>query len=136
MKPCCSLLQNKKCTTEITCPYLHSDFPCKYYYLSLPCPQGDKCQFMHNGPLAPRLLEALRSHILDLLSSKPSCVETYFVQQMHQIDSIYQRLMNFQKIQREESQIIEVLDDCDEDPILISDEGSNECNENVCFFVF
>ena len=135
MKPCCSLLENKKCTTEITCPYLHSDFPCKYYYLSLTCPQGNKCQFMHNGPLAPPLLEGLRSHILDLLSSKPSCVETYFVQQMHQIDSIYQRLINFQKIQREESQI-EVLDDCDGDPILISDEGSNECNENVSFFVF
>lgn len=114
---------------------MHSDFPCKYYYLNLSCAQGHKCQFMHNGPLAPQLLEALHNHILDLLSSKPSNVEIYFIQQMRQIDNLHQRLMNFQNIKHVESEVIEISDDCDEGQISISDDISNKCSKNVSFSV-
>ncbi|XP_065371667.1 uncharacterized protein LOC135963653 [Calliphora vicina] len=131
LRPCVYILQNTKCLSEMTCPYLHSDFPCKYYYLNLPCPQGFKCQFMHNGPLEPKLMEALRIHILDLLSTKPTAVETHFIQQLHNIEDLTQRLLAFQENQHQQTyEIIEVMDDADEDQVLVIDESSDDVNAN------
>lgn len=115
----------------MTCSHMHSDFPCKYYYLNIPCPEGFKCQFMHNGPLQPKLKEALRNHILDLLSMNPSAVETYFVQQIHLIDDLSKRLQSFQIKQDPSNEIIELIDDGDEDNALVIDESSDDISTNV-----
>lgn len=136
-------MQSRKCLNEMTCPYLHSDFPCKYYYLNLQCPLDFKCQYMHNGPLEPILMEALRNHILDLLSTKPTVLETYFIQQLHNIEDLSQRLQSFQKIAEEPQQVfevIEVMDDEDdvgdeeeEEQVLVIDESNEDINANVSY---
>ncbi|XP_037821727.1 inner centromere protein A-like isoform X2 [Lucilia sericata] len=131
LQPCIYTLQSKKCLSEMTCKFLHSDFPCKYYYLNLQCPKDFKCQFMHNGPLEPKLMEALRSHILDLLTTKPSAVETHFIEQLHSIEDLTQRLLAFEKNHEQQTcEIIEVMDDNDEEQVLVIDESSDEVQTN------
>ncbi|XP_046803885.1 uncharacterized protein LOC124419281 [Lucilia cuprina] len=131
LQPCIYTLQSKKCLSEMTCKFLHSDFPCKYYYLNLQCPKDFKCQFMHNGPLEPKLMEALRSHILDLLTTKPSAVETHFIEQLHNIEDLTQRLLAFERNHEKQTcEIIEVMDDNDEEQVLVIDESSNELQTN------
>lgn len=44
------------------CNFMHSEFPCKYYYLGLICPAKD-CLYLHGGPLSDFLKKVLVDHI-------------------------------------------------------------------------
>lgn len=44
------------------CNFMHSDFPCKYYYLGLKCP-AKNCLYRHGGVLSDFLKKVLVDHI-------------------------------------------------------------------------
>uniref|UniRef100_A0A1I8Q776 C3H1-type domain-containing protein n=1 Tax=Stomoxys calcitrans TaxID=35570 RepID=A0A1I8Q776_STOCA len=96
LEPCCSLVENNKCTRQLSCPFLHSEFPCKYYYLGMQCPKAVNCQFMHNGILPDNIKNALQNHILDLLEN-PENTEIIFLQKAQEIQNIGECLRNFQE---------------------------------------
>lgn len=51
------------CAKREKCLYMHSDFPCKYYYLGLKCKEKDKCLFSHGEPLSNELRAILMKHL-------------------------------------------------------------------------
>lgn len=51
------------CAKREKCLYMHSDFPCKYYYLGLKCKEQDKCLFSHGDPLTDELRVILLKHL-------------------------------------------------------------------------
>lgn len=42
---------------------MHSDFPCKYYYLGMECVFGSACKFSHGEPLTEQLRNILLKHL-------------------------------------------------------------------------
>ncbi|XP_055676798.1 protein suppressor of sable isoform X2 [Lutzomyia longipalpis] len=51
------------CAKREKCLYMHSDFPCKYYYLGLNCINRDTCKFSHGRPLTNQLRGILLKHL-------------------------------------------------------------------------
>lgn len=51
------------CAKRDKCLYMHSDFPCKYYYLGLKCKDKEKCLFSHGEPLTDELRAILMKHL-------------------------------------------------------------------------
>lgn len=51
------------CAKREKCLYMHSDFPCKYYYLGLKCKEKEKCLFSHGEPLTEELRAILMKHL-------------------------------------------------------------------------
>ncbi|XP_058459697.1 protein suppressor of sable-like [Malaya genurostris] len=51
------------CAKREKCLYMHSDFPCKYYYLGLKCKDKEKCLFSHGEPLSDELRIILLKHL-------------------------------------------------------------------------
>lgn len=51
------------CAKREKCLYMHSDFPCKYYYLGLKCKEKEKCLFSHGQPLTDELRAILMKHL-------------------------------------------------------------------------
>lgn len=53
------------CAKRNNCLYMHSDFPCKYYYLGLHCILKDKnkCKFQHGAPLTDNVRTILLKHL-------------------------------------------------------------------------
>ncbi|XP_055626811.1 protein suppressor of sable-like [Toxorhynchites rutilus septentrionalis] len=51
------------CAKREKCLYMHSDFPCKYYYLGLKCKEKEKCLFSHGEPLTDELRAILMKHL-------------------------------------------------------------------------
>ncbi|XP_065080237.1 protein suppressor of sable-like [Ochlerotatus camptorhynchus] len=51
------------CAKREKCLYMHSDFPCKYYYLGLKCKEKEKCLFSHGEPLSDELRAILMKHL-------------------------------------------------------------------------
>uniref|UniRef100_A0A1Q3EZ80 C3H1-type domain-containing protein n=1 Tax=Culex tarsalis TaxID=7177 RepID=A0A1Q3EZ80_CULTA len=51
------------CAKREKCLYMHSDFPCKYYYLGLKCKEQDACLFSHGDPLTDELRVILLKHL-------------------------------------------------------------------------
>lgn len=51
------------CAKREKCLYMHSDFPCKYYYLGLKCKEKEKCLFSHGEPLSDELRAILTKHL-------------------------------------------------------------------------
>ncbi|XP_073823368.1 uncharacterized protein [Musca autumnalis] len=97
-RPCPSFMDTSKCPIQLICPYLHSEFPCKYYYMGLLCPKGDSCQFQHNSELAEWMKDSLRYHILQMLLLPPESfedVDTNFIQQLNK-DEVLQFLNTLQ----------------------------------------
>lgn len=50
------------CAKRDKCSYLHSEFPCKYYYLGMKCPLKD-CKFNHGKPLTDQFRGILLKHL-------------------------------------------------------------------------
>uniref|UniRef100_A0A1L8DCD2 C3H1-type domain-containing protein n=1 Tax=Nyssomyia neivai TaxID=330878 RepID=A0A1L8DCD2_9DIPT len=51
------------CAKREKCLYMHSDFPCKYYYLGLNCINRETCKFSHGRPLSNQLRNILLKHL-------------------------------------------------------------------------
>lgn len=51
------------CAKKDKCSYMHSDFPCKYYYLGMECIYKGACKFSHGKPLTEQLRNILLKHI-------------------------------------------------------------------------
>uniref|UniRef100_A0A336MGV0 CSON015078 protein n=1 Tax=Culicoides sonorensis TaxID=179676 RepID=A0A336MGV0_CULSO len=50
------------CAKRDKCSYLHSEYPCKYYYLGMKCPTKD-CKFNHGKPLTDQFRGILLKHL-------------------------------------------------------------------------
>lgn len=51
------------CAKREKCLYMHSDFPCKYYYLGMKNHNKDNCKFSHGKPLTDQLRNILLKHL-------------------------------------------------------------------------
>lgn len=58
----CKFYLMECCAKRDKCLYLHSDFPCKKYYLGMKCAK-DKCKFSHGKPLDTVLKNVLLKHL-------------------------------------------------------------------------
>ncbi|XP_050328658.1 protein suppressor of sable isoform X1 [Bactrocera neohumeralis] len=59
----CKFYLMECCAKKDKCSYMHSDFPCKYYYLGMECPNRETCKFMHEAPLSEQLRNILLKHL-------------------------------------------------------------------------
>lgn len=60
----CKFYLMECCAKREKCLYMHSDFPCKYYYLGLTCQNKDTtCKFAHGKPLTDELKQILLKHL-------------------------------------------------------------------------
>ncbi|XP_020717340.1 protein suppressor of sable isoform X2 [Ceratitis capitata] len=59
----CKFYLMECCAKKDKCSYMHSDFPCKYYYLGMECPNIETCKFMHEAPLSEQLRNILLKHL-------------------------------------------------------------------------
>lgn len=51
------------CAKRDKCTYLHHEYPCKYYYLGMKCPEGRDCKFDHGKPLTNEFRAILLKHL-------------------------------------------------------------------------
>lgn len=58
----CKFYLMECCAKRDKCLYLHSDFPCKKYYLGMKCAK-EKCKFSHGKPLDTVLKNVLLKHL-------------------------------------------------------------------------
>lgn len=58
----CKFYLMECCAKRDKCLYLHSDFPCKKYYLGMKCVK-EKCKFSHGKPLDTVLKNVLLKHL-------------------------------------------------------------------------
>lgn len=58
----CKFFLTGQCVKSRNCTYMHTEFPCKYYYLGISHDTAN-CMFAHGGPLEPALQGALLKHI-------------------------------------------------------------------------
>lgn len=62
----CKYYMIGSCHAGATCPYMHEEFPCRYYYLNLPhpkCTETNECRFKHGGPLPPRMRKYFKQQL-------------------------------------------------------------------------
>ncbi|XP_058455505.1 uncharacterized protein LOC131432925 [Malaya genurostris] len=62
-KKLCRYYYLDKCTKEQNCKYMHSEFPCKYYYFGLECHDGASCKLRHGSALEKSMQDALWEHV-------------------------------------------------------------------------
>lgn len=74
----CRFFLTKSCKKGELCEFMHSEFPCRYYYLDLEHPKSsneDECLFNHGGPLNKEMNRYFKKHIefwvKDITSAKP-----------------------------------------------------------------
>lgn len=74
----CKFFLTKSCSKGESCEFMHSEFPCRYYYTDLEHPKNtneDVCQFNHGGPLNKKMNRYFRKHIefwvKDITSTTP-----------------------------------------------------------------
>lgn len=58
----CKFFLTGQCIKSRNCTYMHTEFPCKFYYLGI-AHDAAKCMFAHGAPLEPALQGALLKHI-------------------------------------------------------------------------
>lgn len=74
----CKFFLTKSCMKGESCEFMHSEFPCRYYYLDLEhpkCSNEIECQFNHGGPLNKEMNRYFKKHIefwvKDITLAKP-----------------------------------------------------------------
>lgn len=86
------------CAKRDKCLYMHSDFPCKYYYLGLKCKEQDKCLFSHGEPLTDELRVILLKHLetapQEILGDFPRINRESAIKM---VNATHQKLMNKNK---------------------------------------
>lgn len=84
----CKYYLGGSCRDGDSCPYMHEEFPCRYYYLNIPHPKAmgmNECRFKHGGPLTPQLCRYFKKQLEEW-------VKKIAVTQSQQFDST---LMNY-----------------------------------------
>lgn len=78
----CKYFLSKSCTKGESCKFMHSEFPCRFYYLDLEHPKKsnkDECPFNHGGPLNKEMNLYFKKHIehwvKDITSANPDDFE-------------------------------------------------------------
>lgn len=70
----CKFYVGGECKKDGNCVYLHSEFPCKFYYLGYPHPKhassDEKCRFSHGGPLSEEMKENFLRYLENSLRNK------------------------------------------------------------------
>lgn len=62
----CKFYITGTCNKGNSCEFMHSDFPCRFYYLNISHPpnsDGQNCRFQHGGPLPKRMIGFFLKHI-------------------------------------------------------------------------
>ncbi|XP_055849142.1 uncharacterized protein LOC129914102 [Episyrphus balteatus] len=63
----CKFYLQNCCVKKYKCEYMHSEFPCKFYYMGLKCSDEASdtgCKLAHGGPLSAEMLSNLTRHIM------------------------------------------------------------------------
>lgn len=77
----CKFFLTKSCVKGDSCEFMHSEFPCRYYYLDIDHPKGsneDECQFSHGGPLNKEMKRYFKKQIEFWVKSKKSAKPDQF----------------------------------------------------------
>ncbi|XP_055633222.1 uncharacterized protein LOC129773610 [Toxorhynchites rutilus septentrionalis] len=59
----CQFFYFDRCLSVEKCPYMHSEFPCKFYYFGLECRDGERCKFKHGPALKDDMKKVLWDHV-------------------------------------------------------------------------
>lgn len=91
---CAIYAETGRCPNERRCRFMHSDYPCKYYYLGVPHPDSDtKCAYSHGEPLDSEVIcgvlaDAQRSRMLGPDSTYES-VKLRFKSRNNELKELY-----------------------------------------------
>lgn len=89
----CKYYLSGGCRDGDLCPFMHEEFPCRYYYLNLPHPKAmkiDECRFKHGGPLPLQLRKYFKKQIEEwvkkLTIDKPQEFDSILMNYMDKFD--------------------------------------------------
>lgn len=89
----CKYFLMGSCRDGDSCPFMHEEFPCRYYHLNMPHPKSteiDKCRFKHGGPLLPQLRryfkKQLEEWVRKLTAKQPQQFETVLMNYTDKFD--------------------------------------------------
>lgn len=63
-KKLCRYYYLDHCTKAESCFFMHSEFPCKFYYFGYECKDGKNCKLLHGSALNAENKEALWNHVM------------------------------------------------------------------------
>ncbi|XP_065084377.1 uncharacterized protein LOC135706658 isoform X2 [Ochlerotatus camptorhynchus] len=63
-KKLCRYYYLDRCMRAESCSFMHSEFPCKFYYFGYECKDGKNCKLLHGSALDPTMTQALWHHVM------------------------------------------------------------------------
>lgn len=63
-KKLCRYYYLDNCMRAENCSFMHSEFPCKFYYFGYECKDGNNCKLLHGPALDPEMKQALWHHVM------------------------------------------------------------------------
>lgn len=89
----CKYFLTGSCRDADLCPYMHEEFPCRYYHLNIPHPRTmkiDECRFKHGGPLSRQLGRYFKKQLEDwvkkLTIAQPQLFDNTLLSYVHKFD--------------------------------------------------
>lgn len=62
-KKLCRFYFLDRCTKADSCSFMHSEFPCKFYYFGYECKDGSNCKLRHGAALDDNMKDVLWDHV-------------------------------------------------------------------------